>query len=115
MAYEDSDSFLILNFSPFYAHAWDGMAKGKIVRLESVGGANDGANFDLRVTLSSGGKPCPGTPENQADWIYINANDYNYQGAYALLLLAYTKGREVTLYTRTVAGGFCHIGWVILG
>lgn len=105
--------FFSLLLSSISANAWDGVTTGKIVRMESVGGASNGENFDLRVTLSQGTPPCPGNPAAPVDWSYINTNNYNYAGVFATLMLAYSKGKNVTIYSNTV-GGFCHIGWVII-
>lgn len=45
-------TFLALLLSSTSAQAWEGISTDKTVRLESVGGASNGGNFDLRVTLS---------------------------------------------------------------
>lgn len=100
---------LLLSFS--YASAWDGVISGKITKIESVGGASEGQNFDLRVTLSPGVAACTA---GTFDWTYINAGDYNYKGLMSVLLMAQAMDKTVTIYSNKVGGGFCHIGWVIV-
>lgn len=95
------------------AHAWDGVASGKIVRMESVGGAAGSENFDLRIYLSSNTPPCPGNLPSPAYWSYINTKDYNYKGVMAMLLMANAMNKDVTIYSNIVAG-YCQIGWVIV-
>lgn len=104
---------ILLAIASFHAHAWDGVVSGKIVRMESVGGAAASANFDLRVYLSSATPPCPGNSTVPVYWSYINANDYNYKGIMSMLLMAHAMDKEVTIHSNIV-GGFCQIAWVIV-
>ncbi|MDR7050150.1 hypothetical protein J2X54_002631 [Duganella sp. 3397] len=100
---------LTLTLVNAYAYAYDGSANGKIVRMESAGGANAGANFDIRVTLAPGVAACgAGT----VDWVYLNTTDYNYKAMLATLMMAQSMDKTVTIYSTKVAGQYCNIGWI---
>lgn len=94
------------------SHAWDGTISGKINEVSGVGGSGGApGNYDLRIVLTDVTEACgPGTP----NWSYVNANDANYKGLMALLLMARAAANSVTLYTTKDPRGFCQIGYVVV-
>jgi len=87
---------------------------GTISRLDAVGSAGSApGNADTRVYLNGVTTFCPGSPD--ASWAFINANDANYKGVLATLMLAYATGKTVVVYAVPAQIGtttFCQISWI---
>ena len=93
----------------------DTARSGRIVRMDAVAAAGGApAGFDTRVYLDGISDLCPGATEST--WAYINANDANYKGVLATLLLAYATGKAVVIYSNPIqvsqGGVFCQIKWI---
>jgi hypothetical protein len=89
------------------ALAWDGAATGRITALDV---AAAGENYGFRVTLVGAPTMCTGG----AGWAAINTSATNYQATVSLLELAYSLGKNVTIYTTKDANNYCVIGYVSL-
>jgi hypothetical protein len=89
------------------AYAWDGVATGVISRIDTV---NETNNFELRVFLGST-VMCNNTTPSMNTWGNLNSSDPNYKTAVANLMLAFSTGKTVTIFT-TNEGGGCHIHYV---
>lgn len=89
------------------AYAWDGVTTGVINRFETV---NETNNFELRVFLG-GAVMCNNTTPSMNTWGYLNSSDPNYKATVANLMLAFSTGKTVTIFT-TNEGGGCHIHYV---
>jgi hypothetical protein len=92
--------------------AWDGVASGKIIRIDSV---PDGNNADLRVMLQ--GTPVLCSSVINPTWAFINISQANFKGTSATLMMAYTLNKTVTLYSNISTAplaGYCQIGYVMV-
>ena len=87
--------------------AWDGTVTGKIAQLHVAAG---GENYGFRVTLVGGPTMCTGG----ASWAAINTSATNYQAIVSMLALAYSLGKDVTIYTTKDANNYCIIGFMSL-
>jgi hypothetical protein len=87
---------------------------GTIWRMDAVGSAGSApGNADTRVYLNGVSTFCPGSPD--PSWAFINANDANYKGVLATLMMAYATGKSVTIYAVPAQIGtttFCQISWI---
>lgn len=94
--------------------AWDVAVTGTISKIDGVGGSGGApGNFDIRVYIKEKPSFCAGAPD--PSWAYINANDPNYKALLAMLLIAQTTSKTVTLYTTKDSGRYCQIGYISLG
>lgn len=92
----------LFSFATSVALSWDGIATGKIVKMEIT----DSENFGVRVVLD---KSICGS-ENLY-WAYLNGSDSNYKTYVAALLMARALNQQITVYANKVWNGqFCHIG-----
>lgn len=89
------------------ALAWDGAVTGKVAQIDLAEG---GTNFGFRVTLENNPLLCTGG----SDWAYINSTSTNYQAIASALMLAYSSGKPVTLYTNRDTSNYCKLGYVVL-
>jgi hypothetical protein len=89
------------------ALAWDGAVTGKIAQLD-VSAA--GENYGFRVMLVGAPTMCTGG----VGWAAINTSATNYQATVSLFYLAYSLGKNVTVYTTKDANNYCVIGYVAL-
>jgi hypothetical protein len=98
--------FLTFIASPV-AHAWDGVATGVISKIDTV---NETNNYELRVFFGST-VMCNNTTPTMNTWAYLNSSDPNYKTTVANLMLAFTTGKTVTIFTMNEGYG-CHIHYV---
>lgn len=84
-----------------HAHAWDGVAVGKVAGFEIAAGQN----YAFRVWLNPGQTMCVGGP----GWAFLNETDSNYKIYVANLMMAKLTGAAVTIWT-TAEGQYCRIG-----
>ncbi|WP_229954374.1 hypothetical protein [Parasphingorhabdus litoris] len=87
------------------AMAWDGAITGNVTQIDLT---ETGQNFGFRVYLEGRPVICTGGP----DWAYLNANEDNYQAIVSALMLAYSSGKTVVLYTNRDASNKCKIGYI---
>ena len=100
-------SALIACITSSVAHAWDGVATGVISKIDTV---NETNNYELRVFLGST-VMCNNTTPTMNTWAYLNSADANYKTTVANLVLAFTTGKTVTIFTMNEGYG-CHIHYV---
>ena len=89
------------------ASAWDGVVTEKVNRIDfvpSTGGQS------LRVYLVGDPIICTGGPS----WGYIDASAGNYEAIASALMLSYSTGKTVTVYTTKDASDYCEIGYLVL-
>jgi len=98
--------FLAFIISPL-AYGWDGVATGVITRIDTV---NETNNYELRVFLGST-VMCNNTDPTMKTWGYLNSSDPNYKATLANLMLAFSTGKTVTIFTMNEGYG-CHIHYV---
>lgn len=92
------------------ASAWDGEVSGVISSIHSVPNAG---SYDFRVVLPNQPGPWCGAP-NSVGWAALHANEPNFKGVQATLMLAYAMGKTVTLYLTRDANNYCKIGYVLV-
>jgi hypothetical protein len=84
---------------------WDGVINGKITQIDTITETN---NFEFRVYL--GVSPvCTTNATTTRDFAYMNSSDPNYKATVANLMMAYSTGKNVTLYTMNDGGIGCHL------
>jgi hypothetical protein len=87
------------------ALAWDGVAVGKISRIEITAGNN----FGIRLLFAGNSSSmCNGGPP----WAYLNESDSNYKTYVAMIMLAKAQNIQITLFS-TLESGYCHIGHLV--
>lgn len=91
--------------------AWDGVVSGTISRIDSVAG--EPGNYETRI-LMNGQTFCSATGVIDGGWGYLNSSDANYKGTLAMLMLAYSTGKAVTIYSLKEGAGYCHIHYVMV-
>jgi len=90
--------------------AWDGVVVGKISQVDT---SNETNNYEFRVYV--GVSPvCTTTATATKDFAYLNSSDPNYKTAVANLMMAYSMGKTVTLYTMNDGGLGCHLHYAIV-
>ncbi len=89
------------------AMAWDGTVTGTITALDSV--ANEANNYELRVYVSGASVYCTTTATYAQGFAYMNSGDVNFKGMLAVLLTAYSTGKQVTLFMMNDASAGCHL------
>lgn len=102
--------FIIATFLTSFSHpvlAWDGVFTGKVAQIDLV---SSGTNYGFRVYLENLPAICTGGP----NWAYINSTEDNYQAIASALLLAYSSGKTVTIYSNLQSTGYCKIEYVTL-
>ncbi|MEO9601261.1 hypothetical protein [Parasphingorhabdus sp.] len=87
--------------------AWDGTTTGKVTQIDIT---TPGPNYDFRVYLEG----FPGLCTAGHTWAFINTGDTNYETIASALMLAYSTGKTVTIYTNDSTSGYCKIGYVVL-
>lgn len=96
-----------LTFTSVPALAWDGAFTAKVKQIDL---APLNANAAFRVYLENVPAICAGGP----DWAYLNPSDANYQAVVSGLMLAYSSGTAVIIYSNLDASSHCKIGYVAL-
>ena len=94
------------------ALAWDGAVVGTIAGIDSV--ASEPGNYETRVFISGQTTICTAAGIIDPGWGYLNSTDSNYKGTLAMLMLAYSMNKTVTVYTMKDGAGFCHIHYVVV-
>jgi hypothetical protein len=102
--------FVGLGFSTARA-AWDGAVTGKVVQIDTVA---EPGNAEFRVYLG-GAAMCSTSNPATSGWGWLNSTDTNYRAMVANIMLAYTLGKTVTIYTMKEGGDTCHIHYVVVG
>lgn len=90
--------------------AWDGTVTGVITGIDST--ANEPNNYELRVVLGGVTQFCNTSAAAVQGFGYMNSADVNYKGVLAALLMAYSLGKKVTVYTMNDNQVGCHIHYV---
>ncbi len=87
--------------------AWDGAVTGKVIQIDIE---PSGTNYGFRVYFHSLPTMCTAGPS----WAYLNSTEPNYQAIASALMLAYSSGKSVIIYSNLEAGSYCKIGYVTL-
>ena len=90
--------------------AWDGAVTGVITVLDST--ANEPNNYELRIAIGGVTQFCNTTATAVQGFGYMNSGDVNFKGTLATLLMAYSAGKTVTVYTMNDSQVGCHIHYV---
>jgi len=93
------------------AFGWDGVASGKIAEIHTL---TEQGNYELRVVIVGAAQVCNNTNPALYGWAYMNSSDVNYKTVVANLMLAYTMGKTVTVYTMNDGNTGCHLHYVVL-
>ena len=91
------------------AYAWDGVVTGKVSGFDVVANSGAAHNFDFRVYLSGISSFCSGAPI--VGWAYINNDDAQYNQVISSVMMAYSTGTPLTIYTNR-SNGYCSIGYI---
>ncbi len=90
--------------------AWDGAVIGTISQIDTV--ANEPNDYEVRIYLG-GITMCTATNGTQ-DFAYMNSTDNNFKATLANLMMAYSMGKTVNIYTMNDSSVGCHIHYVMV-
>lgn len=101
-------ALMLLSVFSAPAFAWDGYVSGTITQIDTVAETN---NYETRIYVG-GATVCNNTSPDLATLGYLNSSDPNYKAVVANLMLAYTMGRKVEIFTMNDNNVGCHIHYV---
>ena len=83
-------------------------AAGTISQIDTI--ANEPNNYEIRIYLG-GIQMC--TTSGPSTYAYLNSADNNFNATYASLMMAYSTGKNIVIFTLNDAGIGCHIHYVM--
>lgn len=90
--------------------AWDGAVTGYVSGLDTV---NEPNNYEMRIYLG-GATMCNVNNSSLSSFAYLNSSDPNYSATLANLMMAYSMGKQVSIFTMNDSGAGCHIHYVMV-